>query len=85
MSSFILEVLSSRLLLMHHSESLATSSQQADSSPFDIKPTTVVSSANLMIVFVLWVGVQFWVYSEYNRGLSMQPCGAPVLRVRVVE
>uniref|UniRef100_A0A0E9UVY1 Uncharacterized protein n=1 Tax=Anguilla anguilla TaxID=7936 RepID=A0A0E9UVY1_ANGAN len=32
--------------------------------PSMISPTTVVSSANLMIVFILWVGIQSWVYRE---------------------
>ena len=45
----------------------------------------MVSSANLMMVLVGWVGVQSWVYKEYSSGLSTQPCGEPVLRVMVEE
>ena len=46
-----------------------------------IKPT-VVSSANLMIELEACIATQSWVNREYRRGLSMHPCGAPVLRVR---
>ena len=28
---------------------------------------------------------QSWVNREYRRGLSTNPCGAPVLRIRIVE
>lgn len=59
MSSFVLEVLSARMLTVHYFESSQTSSMKA--APFDISPTAVVSSANIIIVFVLWVGVQSWV------------------------
>ena len=45
----------------------------------------VVSSANLMMVLVGWVGVESWVYKEYSSGLSTQPCGEPVLSVMVEE
>ena len=40
---------------------------------------TVVSSANLIIVFELCGATQSCVNSEYRRGLSTEPCGAPVL------
>ena len=50
-----------------------------------ISPTTVVSSANLMMV----VGVLFvhavWVRREYRSGLRMHPWGAPVLRISVAD
>ena len=50
-----------------------------------IKLTTVVSSANLMIELEACTATQSWVNREYRRGLSMHPCGAPVLRVSEVE
>ena len=53
------------------------------SSSLAIRPMMVVSSANLMMVLELWVTKQSCVNREYRRGLSMQPWGAPVLRVRV--
>ena len=31
------------------------------------------------------MAMQSWVNREYQRGLSMHPCGAPVLRVSEVE
>lgn len=30
-----------------------------------------------------FVQVQLYVYGEYGRGLSTQPCGEPVLRVKM--
>jgi hypothetical protein len=50
-----------------------------------IKPTTVVSSANLMIELEVCMATPPWVNSEYRRGLSTHPCGVPVLRVSEVE
>ncbi|KAI3362878.1 hypothetical protein L3Q82_001913 [Scortum barcoo] len=44
-----------------------------------------VSSANLMMVLELWVATQSCVNREYSRGLSTQPWGAPVFRVRVED
>ena len=41
-----------------------------------IKPTTVVSSANLMIELEACVAMQSWVNREYRRGLRTHPCGA---------
>ena len=38
-----------------------------------------VSSANLTIMLLSYRGLQSYVYSEYNKGLNTQPCGAPVL------
>ena len=43
-----------------------------------------MSSANLMIELEACVATQSWVNRDY-RGLSMQPCGAPVLRSSEVE
>ena len=43
-----------------------------------IKPTTVVSSANLMIQLEACMAKQSWVNREYRRGLSTHPFGAPV-------
>jgi hypothetical protein len=39
-------------------------------SLFEIRSTTVVSSANLMIELEACVATQSWVNSEYRRGLS---------------
>jgi N-formylglutamate amidohydrolase len=50
-----------------------------------IRPATVVSSANLIMVLESCVATQSWVNMEYNGGLSTHPYGAPVLRVRAVE
>ncbi len=50
-----------------------------------MRPTTVVSSANLMMWLELNLAVQSWVSSMKSSGLSTQPCGAPVLSVVVLE
>ncbi len=50
-----------------------------------MRPTTVVSSANLMMWLELNLAVQSWVSSVKSSGLSTQPCGAPVLSVVVLE
>ena len=50
-----------------------------------IRPTTVVSYANLRIELDACVAMQSWVNRAYRRGLRMHPCGAPVLRSREVE
>ena len=44
-----------------------------------------MSSANLMIVLEACVAAQSWVNRKYRRGLSTQPCVAPVLKINVVE
>ena len=62
-----------------------TSSLYAVSSPSVIRPMTVVSSANLTMTLELFVATQSCVNREKKRGLSTQPCGAPVLRVRVED
>ena len=46
-----------------------------------IRPTTVVSAANLMIKGEVCMATQSWVKREYRRGLSTHPCGEPVLRI----
>ena len=38
-----------------------------------------------MIELEACIATQFWVNREYRRGLSMHPCGAPVLRISEVE
>ena len=48
-----------------------------------IRPFTVVSLANLTMVLEMCVATQSWVNREKRRGLSTQPWGAPVFRVRV--
>ncbi len=50
-----------------------------------MRPTTVVSSTNLMMWLELNLAVQSWVSSVKSSGLSTQPCGAPVLSVVVLE
>ena len=42
-------------------------------------------SVNLIIVLESCVATLSWVNREYRKGLSTHPCGAPVLRVSVVE
>lgn len=66
-----------RLFALHQSFSLCTS--YADSSFLLMRPSTVVSSANLMIWLVLYIAAQLWVSRVNRRGLSTQPWGAPVL------
>ena len=50
-----------------------------------IKPTTVVSSANLMMVMEVCVATQSWVNRDSRMGLGTHPFGDPVLRIREVE
>ena len=50
-----------------------------------IRPTTVVLSANLMMVLESCLTMQSWVNREYRRGLSTHPWGAPVLRISVAD
>ncbi len=50
-----------------------------------MRPTTVVSSANLMMWLELNLAVQSWVSSVKSSGLSTQPCWAPVLSVVVLD
>ncbi len=50
-----------------------------------MRPTTVVSSANLMKRLELFDGVQSWVSRVKRRGLSTHPWGAPVFSVMVLD
>ncbi len=50
-----------------------------------MRPTTVVSSANLMKRLELCDGVQSWVSRVKRRGLSTHPWGAPVFSVMVLD
>lgn len=63
MSSLVFLMLSDRMVLLseHHSASLQTLSLCVVSSPFEISPATVESSANFMIVFEEFVGMQSYV------------------------
>jgi hypothetical protein len=38
-----------------------------------------------MIELDACLATQFWLKRDYRRGLSTNPCGAPVLRISVVE
>lgn len=84
-SYFVFLMCRARLFSVHHPISLFISSLEADSSPLVINPTTVVLSANLIMVLVLYNGIQSFVYTEQRNGLSTHPCGAPVLIVKVEE
>ncbi len=84
-TSFVFSTLRDRLLAPHHSASCATSSLYCVSSLLLMRPTTDVSSANLMMWLELNLAVQSWVSSVKSSGLSTQPCGAPVLSVVVLE
>lgn len=48
-------------------------------------PTTVVSSANLMMRWVLCIGVQSWISKVKSRRLSTHPWGAPVFNMVVQD
>src|SRR4029434_8482874 len=50
-----------------------------------MRPRMVVSSASFRMMLELCVATQSCVYREYSRGLSTQPCGAPVLSVMLLE
>lgn len=75
--SFVLEMLSTNLFVISKSANFI-SSLYADLSLSCIRPTTVVSSANLIMAFVLLAGTQSCVKGN-RRGCSTHPCGAPVL------
>jgi len=66
-----------RLLSWHQTDRLATSSRLAFSSLPAIRPTTTVSSANLIMVLELNLATQACVYREYIRGLRTQPWEDP--------
>uniref|UniRef100_A0AAQ5YFW6 Ankyrin repeat domain-containing protein n=1 Tax=Amphiprion ocellaris TaxID=80972 RepID=A0AAQ5YFW6_AMPOC len=65
MTSLVLLTFRRRLLSLHQSS----------------RPTNAVSSANLRMMLESDVDKQSLVYSEYSRGLSTQPWGAPMFRV----
>ncbi len=50
-----------------------------------MRPTTIVSSTNLMKRLELFDGVQSWVSRVKRRGLSTHPWGAPVFSVMVLD
>lgn len=77
--------LSAKLLFQLQFSRFSASSLYADSLLFNIRPITVVSSANLIKMLVSWTGLQSCVKRECKRGLSRQPCGAPVLSIITVE
>lgn len=78
---FVLEVLRTTLLSLHHSARCSISNFQALSSLSEIRPTVVVSSANLIMELDVWKGVQLWVQSVRTFGLSTQLCGVLVSRM----
>ncbi len=84
-TSFVLLTLRDRLFAPHHSASCATSSLLCVSSLLLMRPTTDVSSANLMMWLELNLAVQSWVSSVKSSRLSTQPCGALVLSLVVLE
>ncbi len=81
-SSLVLSMLSERWFSWHHLVRYSPPLCRPSSSLSVIRPITVVSSANLTMTLELCVAVQSCVYREYRSGLRMQPCGAPVLRIR---
>ena len=84
-SSFVLLTLREGLFSCHHYSRALTSSLEDVSSLLVNRPTTVVSSVNLMIELEACVATQSWVNREDRRGLSTNCCGAPVLRISEVE
>lgn len=68
---------------VHHKLGLVdTGSLSFVSSSLAIKPTTIVSSANLTTALELCVATQLCMYREYRSGLAIQPFEAifvPVL------
>ena len=83
--SLVLSIFRDRLLTLHQVISCSTSSLYDDSSFLLMRPTTVVSSANLMMWFESWSAMQSWVRSANSSGLISQPWGAPVLSMVVRE
>ena len=62
-----------RLLSWYHTARSLNSSLKVVSLLSVIRPSTVVSSANLMMVLELCRAKQSWVNREYRRGLSKHP------------
>ena len=83
--SFVLLTLRKRLLLPHQFTRFSISFLYSVSTLIEIRPTMVVSSANLKIELEGNLATQSWLYQECSRGLGTQPCGAPVLRMIVEE
>lgn len=77
-NSLVLKTLRDRLLVVHQLLSCTTSSRWRALLSLLIKPTSVASSANLMMWFHLWAATQSWVTSLNSRGLNTPPWGAPV-------
>ena len=62
------------LLSWHHTAKSLISSLYAVSSPSLIRPTTFVSSANLMMVLESCMASQSWLNREYRGGLKVSAC-----------
>ena len=77
--STVFRALSSRFLQLHQLCSRSISLLYADSSPLEMRPTRVVSSANFRSLTDGWREVQLLVYKENRAGERKQPCGEPVL------
>ena len=77
--STVFRALSSRMLQLHQLCSHSISLLYADSSPLEMRPTRVVSSANFRSLTDGWREVQLLVYRENRAGDRTQPCGEPVL------
>lgn len=73
---------SDRLLCEHQTDRFSPIQHTGDLyAPTEMRPTTVISSANFMMVFVAWDNVQLKVSRVYSRELW----GEAVLSVRVEE
>ena len=82
-TSLVFSMFRKRLVSLHYVASWLTFLQWV-SSLLDMRPTTVVSSANFTMWFPLNDGAQ-WGSSVKSRGLSTQTCGAPVLRMVALD
>ena len=73
-TSFVLLTLRERLFSCHHQ------------GPHLLPVGCLVIVGNqVYYCCVICVATQSWVNKEYRRGLSPHPCGAPMLRISVVE
>lgn len=54
--SFVFKVFKARLFSERHAANLFISLFESTSSPPEMSPTTVVSSVNLMIMLLCWIG-----------------------------
>ena len=75
--STVFSALSSRLLQLH--QLCSRSLLYADSSPPEMRPIRVVSSANFRSLTDGWEEEQLLVYRVNRAGDRTQPCGEPVL------